>query len=710
MRLRGGLAEFQFMPSRFKVLKSLEDNTTSTLQLVRDSHLKSDFLLRRFKTTDAGEIEGLVRLFAQLAVIESPRLDRIVEAGMDQKGFFVLTPAPLEGITLTEMIQRGPLSADEFEVLVTQLLDAVELVHDRSMVHGTLTPDCVRIVGVKPSEWVVKLGGFGVGFSAAGTEVSQQVAAYRCAAPEQWQKTAARRRTDIYSLGCVFYEALAGRPAFQSRGLKELRAKHLSHDLQDLAALAPHVPRWMTAWVMSLIVTDSEVRPRKASVARENFARREVPDAPPGVAQAPVAAPVVSESVALPVMNLARSATASTIPITVGLQVGPVPPVRRVVPSPMLPKPAVKQFSQQPQPRQVWKKPLAIALAGAGVLVVAFWVFKSGPDAANAPAAGAPTLFEAPAPDPHLRTFRALGPHRQRYFDARVRVPTVPYPKGLPTPVAASRLVVHLHPDFGLGTYEGADGDKPAHDGDAVAFWRDLGTAQGDNAMGAVPWNPRDRRITLQVRKPEQYTFELRSPRRFVVFGPGSKTVSALGTLGALAGSGVAFGDAGINGVTFAIVFYAHASDEAAMRHAARLSFSDHGLSLQLTATNSPRFYLGTSKTPNSSGYLELPKGVELDCTQPTLAIATWSKDGKATAIFRSSSGDRRVASTVVAAPSQSLQNFALGGDSYWVFRDGAVTSPAFVGGIGECRLYNGVFSADDLKKLEDELARHYFP
>ena len=194
MRLRCNLAEFRFMPSRFKVLKSLEDNTTSTLQLVRDSHLKSDFLLRRFKTTDAGEIDGLVRLFAQLAVLESPRLDRIVEADVDAKGFFVLKPAPQEGVTLTEMIQRGPLSADEFEVLAMQLLDAVELVHDQSIVHGTLTPDCVRIIGVKPSDWQIKLGGFGIGFSAAGTEVLQQVAAYRCAAPEQWEKTAARRR------------------------------------------------------------------------------------------------------------------------------------------------------------------------------------------------------------------------------------------------------------------------------------------------------------------------------------------------------------------------------------------------------------------------------------------------------------------------------------------------------------------------------------
>lgn len=369
------------MSDRFKTLQALEDTTTSTLALVRDGHLKCDFLLRRFKTRDPAEMEGMRALFAQLSIIESPRIDRIVEAGIDNESFFVLTPAPLEGVTLPLILQRGPLSTEEFEIIATQLLDALEVVHDQAIVHGTLTPECVRIIGVKPEDWQVKLGGFGIGFAAAGTEVEHQIAAYRCAAPEQWQKTAARRRTDIYSLGCVLYEALAGRPPFQSRTLKELRAKHVGHDLPDLSKLATHVPRWICQWVMSLIVADPEARPRKASVARETFLLRDKVDAPAIVAVAvPVMPPVsaaqpgISAPVMLPVTQPARQATASTIPIAVGPKVGAHPPPRRPAPVPTVPKkPSPREFSNQPTPRAAWKRPHLI-MGAITVVLILIWL------------------------------------------------------------------------------------------------------------------------------------------------------------------------------------------------------------------------------------------------------------------------------------------------------------------------------------------------
>jgi len=363
------------MSPRFKILKALEDTSTSLLQLVRDELLQSDFIQRRFKTTDAAEREGLSALFARLSRLESAHLEPIIEAGTDEEGFFVLMPAPLEGVSLPEMLQRGPLSAEEFEALAGQLLDALEAVHDQAIVHGTLTPECVRIRGAQPAEWQVRLGGFGIGFAARGTEEEHQLSAYRCAAPEQWQKSAARRRTDIYALGCVLYESLAGRPAFASRSLKELRAKHLGHDLPDLGKMAPQVPRWMCDWVMSLIITDPETRPRKAGVARETFLQRGSAGLASAAAPAaPVPTPVMASTQAmLPVSQPARNATASTIPIAIGPQVGRPPMPKRSASPPQAPRAVVRQFSQQPMAHPLWQRPVTWGIAAVLLVLVCWW-------------------------------------------------------------------------------------------------------------------------------------------------------------------------------------------------------------------------------------------------------------------------------------------------------------------------------------------------
>jgi hypothetical protein len=134
------------------------------------------------------------------------------------------------------------------------------------------------------------------------------------------------------------------------------------------------VPKWLCEWVMSLIVTDSETRPRKAGVARETFLLR---DAVAGASVPPPQAvpPIMSAPVMLPVSQPARNATASTIPIAVGPQVGKPPMPRRPAAPLSAPKAAVKQYSQQPAARPIWLRPWVWGIA-ALLLVVIGWLWR----------------------------------------------------------------------------------------------------------------------------------------------------------------------------------------------------------------------------------------------------------------------------------------------------------------------------------------------
>ena len=356
------------MSNRFEILRPLEEDTASKLLLVRDNKRENELRLRRFKTQKPEEIEGLKELFRQLAGVESPHLDRLIDYGADKDGFYTIVAGSQPGETLPEMLERGPLTEKEFTTLATQLLDVLSALHEGAIVHGSLRPEYVRISGKSAAEWQVTLHGFGQGFAAKDDSPEEQIRAYRCAAPEQWQDGSTRRRTDVYALGCILYEALTARAPFDARALKELRLKHLGHDMTPLPKLASHVPAWMTAWVMHLMSADPEQRPRKAAAARELFEKREVPQAaeqapqpqpavqaaapgmpPPGMGMPPPqhlrSAPIILPSP----QPGARNATSSTIPIAAGPHVAANRPKSGIT-NPVVPAPR-KALSPAPGPR-----------------------------------------------------------------------------------------------------------------------------------------------------------------------------------------------------------------------------------------------------------------------------------------------------------------------------------------------------------------------
>lgn len=318
---------------KLEILRVLEEDSASTLHLARDKKNDAECALRRFKTTKQDEIEGLQELYGQVAKLEHPSLERVLDLGSDKDGFYLVTPLP-EGETLEQVLERGPLTSDEFEVVATQLLAVLDVLHEQAVVHGSLRPDYIRLVGSGAKDWRVILSGFGQGFSTRTESKEEQIRAYRCTAPEQWQDGTTRRRTDVYALGCVLYEALTARAPFDGRTIKELRLKHVGHDLPPLRKLASQVPPWVCAWVMHLLAADPEQRPRKAASARELYERREPPMLPelPPRSEVPQG-PIVPHST--PAVMLA--AAAPVVPETPAAAAAPASPESTRVPAPAIP-------------------------------------------------------------------------------------------------------------------------------------------------------------------------------------------------------------------------------------------------------------------------------------------------------------------------------------------------------------------------------------
>src|SRR5262245_53236518 len=155
----------------------------------------------------------------------------------------------VEGETLAERIQRGPIPVEEALDIATQVCEALEGAHEKGIVHRDLKPANVKVT----VDTKVKVLDFGLAKALEGAPVEANrsnsptlsmaatnagvilgTAAYM--SPEQAKGTEADLRSDIFSFGCLLYEMLTGRPAFNGESVSEILAAVLIRDV-DLGAL-----------------------------------------------------------------------------------------------------------------------------------------------------------------------------------------------------------------------------------------------------------------------------------------------------------------------------------------------------------------------------------------------------------------------------------------------------------------------------------------
>ena len=178
----------------------------------------------------------------------------------------------LDGESLGARLRREQvLPAALAAALARQVAAAVGAAHARGIVHRDLKPDNVFLVPdpevtvglrVKVLDFgIAKLGGEIGG--VARTTTGNLLGTPLYMSPEQCRGAGAvDHRADVYSLGCMLFEMLCGRPPFVLAGVGELISAHMNDAPPRLATLAPGTPVELEALVMALLETRPEARPQ----------------------------------------------------------------------------------------------------------------------------------------------------------------------------------------------------------------------------------------------------------------------------------------------------------------------------------------------------------------------------------------------------------------------------------------------------------------
>lgn len=240
--------------------------------LGRDVALK---ILHRNRTDDR-TVQRFRREATIARDVESLHLVRVFDTGSWQgRPYLVLEYLP--GGTLRERLRRAPLTLEEALEIADQLLVALEALHDRGLVHRDVKPSNVLFDG----NGRVKLGDFGLvrwtdGELSRSLEAGAVLGTAHYASPEQIRGLPVVPASDLFSLGVLLFEALAGVLPYDSDDVLSSLLSRLTRDSPSLSSVCPSVPVWVDHFVAKLLARDPGVRYTSAREARRELASRRI--------------------------------------------------------------------------------------------------------------------------------------------------------------------------------------------------------------------------------------------------------------------------------------------------------------------------------------------------------------------------------------------------------------------------------------------------
>lgn len=708
------------MAERYKIYDQLGAGGVGAVYRAYDNELKRWVAIKRLITN--AEAGGDAKMAAELrkeadalASLRNPNIVTIFDVASDAEGLFMIMEL-LEGEDLADVVARGPLHYDDFKELASQTLEALLAAHQRHILHRDIKPENIKVERLPGGRMQSKIIDFGL--ARAGLRARKQtediggsvMGSVFYMAPEQLTREPVDERTDIYSLGAVFYEALSGRKAFEGDTMAAVIDKHLNHDILPLHVVAPHVPPWLGAWVLRLMALKPDDRPVGAQQAIEEFRAWEK------MASAPQMMPwmPMGYGYAPPMQPGTGQVYPGTAPVQPGTgYVQPVQPVLEVIPTaepvvevaartsaisgsgtaPQVVRPGGNRSSAMPRPAKKTaaerggaapdRRKLFTAIgAGAAVLLLAFFLFggrdaDDGETGSGSGAGGTPAAASA----------SSSGKVRFQLPETRV------------FPPVSDDIVMHYIASAGVSSGRKDSAGKPvlvAVNG-AVSAWHDLAERGGDNLLQTadgktapgirrVLWSsgdgfsgPRDGRhaLSFAIEGGKAGVLEMDAPNKAQMpFGQAARQ-----------------GDAGL---TLAAVFQGQPAS-LPMQVLGLEADQDNGVVL---AINKQKQVTAEFRSAGKSLTLTTP---QVDATRPCSALLTWNANG--TLFLRVRDAVNRNVSVEGKRhppPTLPLHHLRVGGEG----RDAA----AFQGSLAELIVYASALKLDQSQLLAgSQLPNYYF-
>ncbi len=241
----------------------------------RDTRLGRDVAIKVLPSAFTADPERRARFDREarlLAAFNHPHICTLYDVG-EHEGAAYLVMEHLEGETLADRLQTGPLPQDQAIQYAMQIVDALDKAHRAGITHRDLKPANVMLTksGAKLLDFgLAKVRDVGPASTIGGvsmfpteegiTAQGAVLGTLQYMAPEQLEGAGADARTDVFACGAVLYEMLTGRKAFEGKSQASLIAAILQLDPRPLATVRPLTPPGLVRIVETCLAKDPDDR------------------------------------------------------------------------------------------------------------------------------------------------------------------------------------------------------------------------------------------------------------------------------------------------------------------------------------------------------------------------------------------------------------------------------------------------------------------
>ncbi len=263
----------QKINDRYLIIRSIGEGGMANVYLAHDTILDRDVAIKILRG-DLANDEKFVRRFQREALSASslshPNIVEMYDVGEDNGTYYIVMEY-VEGKTIKQLIKkRGGLTLSESIDIMLQLTDGISHAHEMGIIHRDLKPQNILM----KDDGSIKITDFGIAMALNSTQLTQTnsvMGSVHYLPPEQASGKGSTFRSDVYSMGILFYELLTGHLPFKGENAVEIALKHMKDEIPSVREANPSIPQSVENIILKATAKNPKNRYADAKEMRDDL-------------------------------------------------------------------------------------------------------------------------------------------------------------------------------------------------------------------------------------------------------------------------------------------------------------------------------------------------------------------------------------------------------------------------------------------------------